>query len=137
VAITEEAASGLVKIVDGIKKVNDLVAEISAASNEQANGIEQVNTAVMQMNKVTQQNASNSEESASASEELNSQAEELSAMVGTFILSNAGHRPKAAARRIAAPVRKPAPKPAKLGSGKKVMKPEEVIPLDDADFADF
>ena len=47
----------------------DLVAEIAAASQEQAQGIEQVNTAVAQMDKVTQQNAANAEESASAAEE--------------------------------------------------------------------
>lgn len=72
------------------KKVSDLVAEISAASREQAQGIEQINKAVGQMDSVTQSNAANAEESASATQVLNSQAEamhtavdELLALVGS------------------------------------------------------
>jgi len=87
VKITEEVATSLGQIVNRTGKVGDLIAEIAAASKEQAQGIEQVNTAVAQMNQVTQQNASNSEESASAAEELNNQAAELSNMVGSFKLS--------------------------------------------------
>jgi methyl-accepting chemotaxis protein len=70
-------------------RVGELVAAISAASNEQATGIAQVNKAVAQMDKVVQRNASGAEENASASEEMNAQAEqmkefvaELSAVVG-------------------------------------------------------
>jgi len=135
VNITNEVADTLEKIQGASGKVNNLVAEIAAASKEQAAGIEQVNTAVAQMNKVTQQNAANSEESASASEELNSQAMELSNMVARFILSQrqsvhasapALKRPEAAVRRPAESVKKPA----------RVKSPESVIPLDD-DFGDF
>ncbi|MFH0920619.1 MAG: methyl-accepting chemotaxis protein [Fibrobacterota bacterium] len=87
VAISTEVAKFLREIMDGSKKVNDLVAEISAASNEQNRGIEQVNVAVNQMNQVVQQNAANSEESAAAAEEMSSQAQELQAMINTFMLS--------------------------------------------------
>ena len=59
--------------------------EIAAASQEQAQGIEQVNTAVSQMDKVTQQNAGNAEESASASEELNAQAESMKDAVNELV----------------------------------------------------
>ena len=62
-------------------KVGELVAEIAAASTEQAQGIAQVNIAVTEMDNVTQQNAATAEESASASEELNAQAEEMKAFV--------------------------------------------------------
>jgi len=92
VKITEEVAVSLGQIVNRTGKVGDLIAEIAAASKEQAQGIEQVNTAVAQMNSVTQQNAANSEESASAAEELNNQAAELSAMVGSFKLSGSTYR---------------------------------------------
>jgi methyl-accepting chemotaxis protein len=92
VRISDEVGKILGRIVDGVKKVNDLIGEFNAASNEQSNGIEQVNIAVSQMNKVTQQNAANSEESASAAEELNSQAEELAAMVSGFKLSSSSER---------------------------------------------
>jgi methyl-accepting chemotaxis protein len=62
-------------------KVAHLIAEIAAASNEQAQGIDQVNIAVNQMDQVTQKNAANAEETASASEEMNSQAESLKTMI--------------------------------------------------------
>jgi methyl-accepting chemotaxis protein len=87
VKIAGEVSSVFVSIDGSVKKVNDLINEIAAASQEQSQGIEQVNTAVAQMDKVTQQNAANAEESASAAEELSSQAEELQGMVGQFALS--------------------------------------------------
>jgi methyl-accepting chemotaxis protein len=58
-------------------KVGELVGEIAAASQEQAQGIDQVNKSVAEMGKVTQQTAANAEESASASEEMNAQAEQM------------------------------------------------------------
>ena len=77
VAITQEVAGVLENIAVGNRKVNDLVSEIAAASEQQSQGIEQVNIAVSQMEQVTQNNAGNAEESASAAEELSSQAEGL------------------------------------------------------------
>jgi len=87
VQIATEVSKSFGAITTSVKKVNDLIAEIAAASQEQSQGIDQVNTAVAQMDKVTQQNAANSEESASAAEELSSQAEELQGMVAQFNLS--------------------------------------------------
>jgi len=81
VTISKEVATLLDEIAENNSKVNDLVGEISAASNEQSQGIEQINTAVGQMDSVTQSNAANAEESASAAEELSAQAEQLSGMV--------------------------------------------------------
>jgi methyl-accepting chemotaxis protein len=81
VAITKEVGESLAEIATGNRKVNDLIGEIAAASNEQAQGIEQINTAMSQMDTVTQSNAANAEESASAAEELSAQADELSSMV--------------------------------------------------------
>ena len=66
-------------------KAADLVAEIAAASNEQAQGINQINTAVTELDKVTQQNAANAEESASAAEEMSAQAETMLGMVGELV----------------------------------------------------
>ena len=81
VAISKEVGTSLEEIADGSGKVNELVAEIAAACNEQAQGITQINQAVGQMDQVTQSNAANAEESASAAEELSAQAEELTNMV--------------------------------------------------------
>jgi methyl-accepting chemotaxis protein len=89
VNIAQEVSKSFDAIAGSAKKVNDLIAEIAAASQEQSQGIDQVNTAVAQMDKVTQQNAANSEESASAAEEMSSQAEELQSMIGQFTLTNA------------------------------------------------
>ena len=72
-------------VVESVSKAGELVAEISAASNEQATGIEQVNKAVNEMDKVIQLNAANAEESAGASEEMNAQAEQMKHMVNELI----------------------------------------------------
>ncbi len=61
-----------------------LIAEVSAASNEQSQGIEQINQAVNQMNQVIQSNAANAEEAAASSEELSAQAEELNRLVNVL-----------------------------------------------------
>jgi methyl-accepting chemotaxis protein len=87
VKISLEVASSFDLIATGSKKVNDLIAEIAAASKEQSQGIREINDAVTQMDKLTQQNAANALESASASEELSSQAMELQSMVGQFRIS--------------------------------------------------
>ncbi len=84
VQISQEVAGALNDISDSSRKVNDLISEIAAASNEQAQGIEQVNTAIGQIDQVTQSSAATAEESASASEELSAQAEELKHMVNNL-----------------------------------------------------
>jgi methyl-accepting chemotaxis protein len=92
-------ASGKVlkDILDSVKKVSDIVAEISAASEEQAAGIDQVNNAVTQMDTTTQQNAALVEEAAAASKAMQTQAQDLVAQISYF--SNA--RPAAPIRSTA------------------------------------
>ncbi len=85
-AIAGQTAEALNEIVGGIAKVSDLVAEIAAASNEQAQGIDQVNQGLGQIDQVTQQNTANAEESAAAAEELASQASHLRYMLERFVL---------------------------------------------------
>ena len=68
-------------VASSTTKMGELVGEVAAASNEQAQGIDQVNKAVAEMDKVVQQNAANAEESAAASEELNAQAEQMKGYV--------------------------------------------------------
>ncbi len=80
--LAARAGEALGGIVTSIRKITELVADIATASNEQAQGVEQVNSAVSQMDKVTQQNAAAAEQAASASEQLNSQATALEEMVG-------------------------------------------------------
>lgn len=83
------------EIVTSIKRVKDIMAEIAAASVEQATGIEEVATAVGQMDEMTQQNAALVEQAAAAAESLQSQSEQLTQRVARFRLSGdtaANHR---------------------------------------------
>ncbi|MBI5767324.1 MAG: hypothetical protein HZA93_05975 [Verrucomicrobia bacterium] len=75
VRISAKVGQSFEEIVVKARRVDELVAEIATASNEQNQGIGQVTTAVAQMDKVTQSNAAGAEEAASAAEELNAQAE--------------------------------------------------------------
>jgi len=85
-------------IVTQIQSLDQIVAEIAAASKEQSQGITEVNMAVSQMDKVTQSNAANAEENAASSEELNAQAASLQDMVGQLELITVGYsRPLEAA----------------------------------------
>jgi len=68
-----------------VEQSGELVGQISAASAEQSQGIEQINKAVSEMDKVVQQNAGNAEESASASEEMNSQAKRMKNLVEDLV----------------------------------------------------
>lgn len=68
-----------------VQKIGELISEISAASDEQAQGIAQVSDAVNEMDKVTQKNAANAEESASGSEEMNAQAKQMQDIVEKLV----------------------------------------------------
>jgi methyl-accepting chemotaxis protein len=81
VTAAQEVGSVLSQVAGSIDKVAQLIAEVSAASREQTQGVEQINLAVSNMDQVTQSNAANAEESAAAGEELSAQARELQDMV--------------------------------------------------------
>jgi len=155
VQISKEVGDALESISDVAGKVSSLIAQIAAASNEQTDGIEQINQAVTQMDSVTQSSAANAEESASASEELSAQADELNAMVRELLAMVGGGSASAAAPRIShhpvhhapAPKRQPAAPKRTGGQGapewsasKKTSQPqaadfEDVIPLDEDELA--
>src|ERR1700761_1428281 len=84
--LVDQSGKALAEIVDSVKKVIDIVAEIAAASQEQSAGIDQVNHAVLQMDEMTQQNAALVEESAAAARAMQEQATELTRQVGFFQL---------------------------------------------------
>ena len=87
-ALVGRAGKTMEEIVSSIRRVTDIVAEISAASNEQSAGIEQVNQAIAQMDQVTQQNAALVEEAAAASESMHDQSQQLTRAVSEFKLSS-------------------------------------------------
>ena len=84
-AVATEVSENLSKIEESILNVSGLVSEITAASKEQAVGIQEMNTAMSEMDEVVQGNASSSEESASAAEELSAQANDLKKVVGELV----------------------------------------------------
>ena len=81
---TENANTDLSAVVPEVQRTAQLVQEISAASQEQRGGVEQINSAVQALNVVVQANAASAEEMASSSEELSAQADTLKAAVGFF-----------------------------------------------------
>jgi methyl-accepting chemotaxis protein len=88
-ALVERAGRTMEEVVSSIKRVTDIVGEISAASREQSNGVAQVGIAVNQMDEATQQNAALVEESSAAASSLQQQAQELFDAVSTFKLKPA------------------------------------------------
>jgi methyl-accepting chemotaxis protein len=87
--LVDRSGETMKEIVTSIQRVNDIMAEIAAASTEQATGIDEVSKAVTQMDEMTQQNAALVEEAAAAAESMRSQASDLTQRVGTFKLSDA------------------------------------------------
>jgi len=84
--LVNEAGSTMGEIVESVKRVTDIMAEIMAASQEQSAGIDQINQAIAQMDQVTQQNAALVEEAAAAAESMQDQAGNLSKVVSVFKL---------------------------------------------------
>jgi methyl-accepting chemotaxis protein len=90
-----KAGTTMQEVVDSVRRVTDIMAEISSASEEQRAGIGQVHEAIAQMDQVTQQNAALVEEAAAAAHALQDQAHELEDVVKTFKLgSNQGSSAK-------------------------------------------
>ena len=89
-ALVDRAGSTMTEVVASIRRVTDIVGEISAASHEQSLGVAQVGEAVTQMDQVTQQNAALVEEMAAAASSLQNQAEDLVHVVSVFRLGDEG-----------------------------------------------
>ncbi len=109
VSLSGKVVTGFSEILQKARSVDELVAEITVASREQNEGIQQISTAVSQMNKVTQTNAAGAEESAAAAEEMNAQAATLKGCVDELLglvngspgRASAGEARTAAASRVA------------------------------------
>lgn len=94
--LVNKSGSTLCDIVNSVKRVTDIVAEIAAASKEQLTGVEQVNKAVSQMDRVTQSNAAQTEEMSGTASMLLSHSQQLSDLVNRFQLD--GDEPSRARR---------------------------------------
>jgi methyl-accepting chemotaxis protein len=106
-------------VVASVRRVTDIMGEITSASSEQSIGIDQVNTAITQMDEVTQQNAALVEQAAAAAGSMQEQAARLAAVASSFKLGNeTTHTALAAPRPRASlpPARPAAPAPKRLAS---------------------
>jgi methyl-accepting chemotaxis protein len=115
--LVSDAGTTMHEIVESVRRVTDIMSEISAASLEQTAGIEQINSSIAQMDEVTQQNAALVEETSAASEAMQDQAATLAQAVAVFRL-DAAATPRAA--QVAARAR-PAPGPAKAPAARKQL----------------
>ena len=106
--LVDESGKTLSQIMESVRKVTDIVAEIAAASAEQSAGIEQVNNAVTQMDNVTQQNAAVVEQASSASKAMEQQSSTLVGQIGYFRL---GHGAGSNAIAFANPGSRPLTRP--------------------------
>jgi methyl-accepting chemotaxis protein len=107
--LVDQAGATMTEVVGSIRRVTDLMGEISTASNEQSLGVAQIGEAIQQMDQVTQQNAALVEEMAAAASSLKGQAQELVGTVAVFKLSQ-GQGEYAPSHRATAPVSYSAPK---------------------------
>jgi methyl-accepting chemotaxis protein-1 (serine sensor receptor) len=122
--LVAEAGQTMGEIVQAVRRVTDIMNEISAASQEQTTGIEQVNQAVAQMDQVTQQNAALVEEAAAAAGALEEQAQKLKGVVSVFTLASDG------TARANAGVQRAAPSLAPIAAGVALSteRPPAVLP---------
>src|SRR5471032_2152 len=109
--LVQQAGSTMSEVVASVRRVTDMMGEITSASQEQSTGIDQVNVAIAQMDSVTQQNAALVEEAAAAADSMREQAAGLARVAAGFKLHRTQAAPTAAARaRAAAPVKTTAAK---------------------------
>ena len=90
-SLVEKAGHTMHEIVVSVKRVTDVVSEISSASHEQSSGIEKINVAISQMDETTQQNAALVEQAAAAAQSLQDQANKLSRIVSVFNIGQPQH----------------------------------------------
>ncbi|WCM93604.1 methyl-accepting chemotaxis protein [Acidovorax sp. NCPPB 2350] len=113
--LVDKAGTTMTEVVHAIRRVTDIMGEISAASQEQSQGVAQVGEAITQMDQATQQNAALVEQSAAAAGSLRSQAAQLVEAVAVFRLSREGAatRPRPPAQAATPTPQAPRPVPAR------------------------
>jgi len=153
--LVERTSDAFADVKSGALKVGELVADIAAASDEQAKGVEQLNITMTNIDKITQQNAANAEESAASSEELSAQSQQMKSEVTKLLVKVAGNENKNAKKKKVSFTIKKAfgnkkikadlkrnmnnmlVNKAEKNNSKNMITPESLIPLDDDEFAEF
>ena len=129
--LVESAGKTMGEVVASVRRVTDIMDEISAASQEQSSGIEQVNQAVSQMDEVTQQNAALVQEASSAASSLEEQAAKLESVVSAFRLAEGESRTQHA------PLTSPQTQPALLRPATQGGKKAKAVASADQEWEEF
>ena len=127
--LVDKAGTTMTEVVGAIRRVTDIMGEISAASSEQSTGVSQVGEAVTQMDQVTQQNAALVEEMAAAASSLSHQAQALVGAVAVFKLSTDQARASQGSAPAAHPAPVAAPASASRGGSAGGMAPKKTLAL--------
>ncbi len=120
--LVDQAGHTMEEIVASVRRVSDIMSEITAASQEQSTGIQEIGSAINQMDEMTQQNAALVEEAAAAAESLEEQADLLTKSLDVFKLNNTQANARPASRAAAS---KPAarPAPARIAANTNASRP--------------
>jgi methyl-accepting chemotaxis protein-1 (serine sensor receptor) len=135
--LVHEAGTTMQEVVASVQRVTDIMAEISAASNEQSSGIEQVNAAVGQMDQVTQQNAALVEEAAAAAEAMQREAADLVQAVAVFRIGAQVDGGVTTLQGVSKAYAVSAPAPAPAVVAKARLSAPAVRPQSNADWEEF
>ncbi|KQQ33398.1 hypothetical protein ASF61_09965 [Duganella sp. Leaf126] len=137
--LVQDAGTTMDEVVASVRRVTDIMGEISSASSEQSIGIDQVNSAITQMDQVTQQNAALVEEAAAAASSMQEQAERLAEVAASFrlepgaVVTPAAHRPAPASQlataSATASAHRPAHGPASKPASRLTMKSTITSPI--------
>ena len=134
VQLVNNAGQSLTEIVQSIKQVTEIVAEIAAASKEQSTGIEEINQAVSKMDEMTQQNSALVEESAASAKTLQTQSSSMQQRMGYFRIERGSDFEVPKALAIESPVNAAAPgKVAAAGGGVQQMQAAVALAAGDGD----
>ena len=115
-ALVSQSGTTLQSIITSVKRVTDIVGEMTAAAREQSAGVDQVNTAVTQMDQVTQSSAAQTEELSATAQALTGQADQLQVLVRRFHLD--GEQPAVTPEAAPAIATRPTPRPMVRPSGR-------------------
>ncbi|HJV69659.1 methyl-accepting chemotaxis protein [Ideonella sp.] len=124
--LVQDAGTTMSEIVGSVRRVTDIIGEISAGAAEQRDGIDQINLAVGQLDRMTQQNAALVEESAAAADSMKHQAQRLAEVVSTFRL---GDSDRPATPAPIAPTPTPTPTAAKATAARPLLAKPQPLPV--------
>ncbi len=135
--LVDEAGQTMSLIVTSIRQVADIMGEITAATQEQSDGIEEVNQAITQMDEMTQQNAALVEQAAAAAESMQEQSHKLAMAVAAFKLAGDDQPKPAKPQTAPRPVRVAPPTPVAVAAPRPKPAPKKIAATVNEDWEEF